>query len=40
MRLLDLLVRLGGRPAWARGFLAYRVLHAIVATERVRRVNP
>jgi hypothetical protein len=40
MRLLDLLVRLGGRPAWARGFLAYRMLQAIVVTERGRRVSP
>lgn len=40
MRLLDLLVRLGGRHSWGRGLLAYRMLHAVVATERGRRVNP
>jgi hypothetical protein len=40
MRLLDILVRLGGRPSWARGFLAYRVLQTIVISERGRRVNP
>jgi hypothetical protein len=40
MRLLDLLVRLGGRPTWARGFLAYRMLQTIVVTERGRRVSP
>jgi hypothetical protein len=40
MRLLDLLVRFGGRPTWARGFLAYRMLQTIVVTERGRRVSP
>jgi hypothetical protein len=41
MRLLDLLVRLGGgRPSWARGFLAYRVLQTIVVVDRGRRITP
>jgi hypothetical protein len=40
MRLLDLFVRLGGRPTWARGFLAYRMLQTIVVAERGRRVSP
>jgi hypothetical protein len=40
MRFLDLLVRLGGRPSWARGFLAYRMLQAVVVPERRRRVTP
>jgi hypothetical protein len=39
MRFLDLIVRLGGRPSWARGFLAYRVLQTIVVSERGRRVT-
>jgi hypothetical protein len=40
MRFLDLLVRLGGRPSWARGFLAYRMLQAVMVAERSRRVSP
>jgi hypothetical protein len=40
MRLLDLLVRLGGRTSWARGFLAYRMLQTIVVAERGRRLTP
>jgi hypothetical protein len=40
MRLLDLLVRFGGRPSWARGFLAYRMLQAVVVAERGRRLTP
>jgi hypothetical protein len=40
MRFLDLLVRLGGRPSWARGFLAYRMLQAVMVAERGRRLSP
>jgi hypothetical protein len=40
MVLLDLLVRLGGRPSWARGFLAYRMLQTVMVAERGRRVTP
>lgn len=40
MRFLDILVRLGGRPSWARGFLAYRMLQTIVVSERGRRLSP
>jgi hypothetical protein len=40
MRFLDLVVRLGGRPSWTRGFLAYRMLQAVMVAERGRRVTP